>query len=95
MSDLIDRQRALDAFDYWVKSPMVGYSNGLVRLHEMLEEIPSAKPEQKVGHWTREEHPDAMPTFTVTWRCSICGKDQSYGEPPFCPNCGALMERQA
>lgn len=45
MSDLIDRQRALDAFDYWVKSPMIGYSNGLLRLHEMLEEIPPVKPE--------------------------------------------------
>ena len=45
MSDLIDRQRALDAFDYWVKSPMVGYSNGLLRLHEMLEELPQVTQE--------------------------------------------------
>lgn len=47
-------------------------------------------PEQ--GRWTREEHPDAMPTFTVAWRCSVCGEDQSYGESAYCPNCGARME---
>ena len=52
-------------------------------------------PEQKVGYWTEEKHPDAMPTLTTTWCCSVCGKDQGYGEPPFCPNCGAPMERQA
>ena len=48
----------------------------------------------KVGHWTREERPDAMPTFTVVWRCSVCGDTQSYGETKYCPNCGAKMESE-
>lgn len=45
MSDLIDRQSVLNAFDYWVKSPMIGYTNGLVRLREMFEELPSVTQE--------------------------------------------------
>ena len=65
------------------------YEDALKTVAKRLQMLPPVDPEQKAGHWTREEHPDAMPTFTVTWRCSVCGKDQSYGEPPFCPNCGS------
>ena len=85
--DLISRQAVLDEID---KQFDLAKS-----FKQLIKSMPSVKPEQKTGYWTREEHPDAMPTFTVTWRCSVCGEDQSYGEPPFCPNCGAPMERQA
>lgn len=46
MSDLIDRQSVLNAFDYWVKSPMLNYTNGLVRLREMFEELPPVNQTQ-------------------------------------------------
>ena len=85
MSDLIDRQTAIDAMNEWEWQEL--YLP--IHFKQLLENLPPVKPEQKTGHWIREEHPDAMPTFTVTWRCSACGEDQSYGEPPFCPNCGS------
>lgn len=49
MSDLIDRQSVLNTFDYWVKSPMIGYTNGLVRLREMFEELPPVIPAEKIS----------------------------------------------
>lgn len=60
-----------------------------------LKAMPPIKPDQKTGHWTREEHPDAMPGCRFMWRCSRCDFAQSYGETPFCMECGAPMEKQA
>ena len=84
--DAISRQAVLDKEVYTETSD--GWTGWTVDVND-IKALPPVRPEQKTGHWIREEHPDAMPTFTVTWRCSVCGKDQSYGEPPFCPNCGS------
>ena len=95
MSDLIDRQSVLNAFDYWVKSPMIGYTNGLVRLREMFEELPPVNPEQKIGHWIMSEDGLCRPI------CDKCGAHPWKGYIPttkeatevfkYCPNCGAKM----
>ena len=96
--DCISRQAAIDAADKVIERDTSGNNDvvkAMIAWSAYIKGLPPVKPEQKVGHWTREEHPDAMPTLTTTWCCSVCGKDQGYGEPPFCPNCGAPMERQA
>lgn len=93
MGDLIDRQRALDAFDYWVKSPMIGYSNGLLRLHEMLEELPSVTQEPKTGHWIELDN-----CSNSGYYCSECQKrvvkegwSDTVKTIKYCPNCGCKM----
>lgn len=59
-----------------------GFRNGK-RLAELAEEI-----EPKKGKWVEDEYWD--------YKCSACGKgidDEIYLFMPYCPNCGARMER--
>lgn len=105
MSDLIDRQRALDAFDYWVKSPMVGYSNGLVRLHEMLEEIPPAKQEPCTDAISRELALEKMADYVASGYADSAEDFEEYSKiicqlPPVTPvkkqePCEDAISRQA
>ena len=101
MSDLIDIQAAIEAAiktlermaEFETNEKMLGaLDHDGEEIMAAIMDLPTAKPEHKTGHWTREERPNAMPTFTVVWRCSVCGDTQSYGETKYCPNCGAKME---
>ena len=82
MSDLIDRQAAIDLFKKW--QPYMA-----TRIHEFEKELYALPPvEQKQGKWiltADKEH----------GRCSNCGHEEylvdghsSYG---WCSNCGAKM----
>lgn len=86
MSNLIDRQDALDAV------------NDCGICIQKILDIPSAEPERKRGEWVKEEHTYSGPT-TYNYVCSACGalggswlrglpKNLMY---PFCPFCGADM----
>lgn len=94
MSDLIDRQSVLNAFDYWVKSPMIGYTNGLVRLREMFEELPPVTPAEKVGRWIKIDD-----CSNSGYYCSECRKrvvKEGWSDTvkiiKYCPNCGCAMK---
>ena len=86
MSDLIDRQQAID--DIWTVSPLAHLDREWI--DRWLRQLPSAQP--KKGRWISA---DAI-FGGVPFYCSECGentRDTVMGEPRwnFCPNCGADM----
>lgn len=50
--------------------------------------------DEPVGVWVHEYDEKGLPTFKHQWRCPVCGKAQTYGEPPHCPFCGARVAYQ-
>ena len=91
MSDLIDRQAAIDALIR--KKQPVNNNDGSVTItiltdsviKDVLKELPSAEREK--GRWEVAIGYD--PKRSVM--CSECRR-MSYEPTPFCPNCGAEME---
>lgn len=85
MSDMISREAAIDALhqqfadgfeeDRWWNSTHV---------LAVLNDLPSAKPEQKTGEWIK--------TDETGWfgKCSKCGTVTDY-DFPYCPYCGTKM----
>lgn len=61
------------------------------RIDVWMNEVPSAQPEQKHGRWEKRYISD----YRFQYYCSECGMIQVYGEPNYCPNCGARMEEQS
>ena len=83
--DVIYRQEAIDALvkrthlpweDLKILNPML----------EVLEQIPSAEPKRKMGHWIVRNEYSMRPIL-----CSECGEWQS-SRSKFCPECGAQMD---
>ena len=65
MSDLIDRQDAIDAMIVL----------GVKRAIPILETLPFAEPEQKKGHWIDTDN------YYQRWKCSECGCHTRDAEP--------------
>lgn len=93
MSDLIDRQKAIDEIN------KLEYPSSLVDVKRIIVDLPSAQSERKKGKWIhgREVYREYMGATLMTvhyshWECSVCGY-QAENEPvwKFCPNCGAYM----
>jgi len=84
MSDLIDRQAAIDAINRAVTKEAARWS---------VEELPSAQPERKKGEWIPAF--DGKFTGGAYWfSCSNCKRivpDVRNGGWNYCPNCGADM----
>lgn len=84
MTDLISRQDAIDALNRTGDEILPG---GILRgtVYRILENLPSAQPERKKGKWYEDEE------------VGLCKCDQCHGvnliHTPFCPMCGAKMER--
>ena len=77
MSDLISRQMVLDLCH--------NHINGTVDANDIAR-LPSA---EKIGHWILDETDNSV-------KCDKCGcniypNDIMFGEPHYCPNCGAKM----
>lgn len=104
MTDLIDRQKAIDAvLDLSEKlSDEMLFIDAIV---DEIENVPSADPERKKGKWIEISWSEPDPNVCCTpyaiqsAKCSICGKYHStlylYSLDyfPYCPNCGAAMTR--
>lgn len=113
MNDMIYRQEAIDAIENieWyhlnTKGEMESGANSAEHqawykaddIYKVLEELPSAQPEQKVGKWIIATGM-MPPEFHGHHCCSECGNFANM-EPPFgnqedlskfCPNCGVKME---
>lgn len=101
MSDLIDRQAAIEALGEQPLAWEQGeYEDGLIAQWESdveaIKNLPPAQPEQRTGRWIPADSQCGI-------RCSICGVpvddfchsidyiDLDY-EPNFCPNCGLPMK---
>ena len=100
MSDLIDRQAAID--DLW---SIYGIDDVLCMdaVVDMLENLPSSDTEQRAenAQWIEREVFDNVDYEIPQWqsmKCSNCGKYHTtpykYKLNPaqYCPNCGARME---
>ena len=57
-----------------------------------LEERPTDEP---VGTWIEENvEPDiVLSPHGHRWRCPICTHWQAYGNPKYCPDCGARLNK--
>ena len=107
MSDLIRREDAIDALLEKGQSSR-RYKIGEIwelnfdEIREALATVPSAEPEQKVGHWV---YKDGVRGFGIgAWCCSECGEENEslpfhkcrnpyeYGASRYCACCGAMME---
>lgn len=79
MSDLIDRQAAIDA----LSTP-----HGILYPIRTVEELPSVQSEPKTGWWMEF----ARPWYQCS-ECGAVRKNLSFMEN-YCPNCGAKMEAE-
>ena len=99
MSDLISRQVSIDEW----KNDFKGYINALNipkddynGIMEYIDELPSAQPEPKTGHWILSDvqSEEELRNNNYLYYCSECGKGDVHSksvEVPFCWHCGAKM----
>ena len=106
MSELIERQQAIDAvMEYgaiWMEYTDAmdkgeiaqrALNNAKSTMIRILKELPSVQPEPKEGHWIRSDC-----VLDVECKCSACGykdfvspHDTYWFKRNYCPNCGAKM----
>lgn len=79
---------------------MLLYIGSLFCDHEDKEEINEALAlaivalKKSQGEWIDVPvEPDLLYNTGVKFTCSVCGRGNCYGRPPFCMYCGAKMER--
>ena len=92
MSDLIERQKAVDAIQHRadiVDSVYSAFWEGLIIAQDIVKNIPSAGPERKKGKWQCRKGADC-------WECSEChavleNDDLGMHNFYFCYHCGANM----
>lgn len=90
MSDLIDRQAAIDAlrevYEYEYPTASGGFDEYATKLvPNTLKNLPSAQPERKKGKWILKPY-----IYGVAY-CSECDYAQYINNTNYCPNCGADM----
>ena len=84
MSDLIDRQVAIDAIrgadgvvHYWSKQNAI----------KVLEDLPSAQPGQNIAHKIN------LHQYPAAWICSSCGSKHFDFSDKYCSYCGADVRK--
>lgn len=94
--DLISRKAAIEIVEGYNKShmflehqPMLGAASIIIELND----LPSAQPERKTGHWIKTARCGRV------YYCDQCrnyldfdGVNVGRGSANFCPNCGADMK---
>ena len=93
MSDLIDREAALNCFHAWVDNYGDVHTPDEIPEYRAIEDLPSAQPERKKGKWIDETF---KPWGLVyhPYKCDQCG-EHSEADSNFCPNCGADMRGES
>ena len=79
MSDLIDRQAAIEAVSESLRNIFEEHDDVA---RKIINKVPSAEPERKKGKWE-----------VTAWyiKCSECGECFMLIPQNFCPDCGADM----
>lgn len=86
MSDLIERQKAIDAAHYYIES---GYKCDI--FHE-LKDIPSVEPERTAKvECIAEVYKDEIVDHYLSGMCGICG-ESTYDRAKYCSWCGARLD---
>ena len=82
MSDLIERQAAIDA--------VMRNAYNTQRIYEAIKALPPAQPERLKGHWIPldEDSDEYECDVCRTTYDTVCG---TFDLPDFCPHCGADM----
>jgi predicted RNA-binding Zn-ribbon protein involved in translation (DUF1610 family) len=108
MSDLIDRQAVLEAFQRLCDVCGEGekYNGIMCRTCSLddgiciIEDMPSAEiPERKKGKWVERKVYSMTIMDYQHAKCSVCGKylttpyQYYFDEFKYCPNCGSEMTR--
>ena len=90
MSDLIDREEALECFHCWIDKHGDVHEPDEMPEYQRIEALPSAQPMRKRGKWRRRLVDNG---FNADWHCSECGWKTAIEEHGYnyCPNCGADM----
>jgi len=102
MSELIDRQAAIDAIDFEIVhmttycdgknegNPLAQYNKGLEDGKKAIEALPTVQPEPHEGHWIE----GGIYRGVIECYCSECGQLMTTAATVrmnYCPNCGAKM----
>ena len=99
MSEYIDRKKLLEELN---QAPAY-FDNGDIRygidiaFSEVLKQPIADVQEVKHGYWEDKFNRNRMATQTF---CSVCGKHSGIGgidsnrHKPYCPNCGAKMDKE-
>ncbi len=78
-NDLVSKDAVIDAVDKHTFETDEGLCLD-EDISIILEDLPSAQPEQKRGRW-------------IDGECSACGYGvEPWNNTPYCPNCGAYNE---
>ena len=107
MSELIDRQAAIDAIDFEIVhmttycdgknegNPLAQYNKGLEDGKKAIEALPTVQPEPHEGEWEQVSAQRYFMSASYFYRCSACGVN-NVRNTNYCPHCGAKMkgERQ-
>ena len=95
MSDLIERQAAIDAVNnaFDRETLLTGFVRSIAV--RAIRDMPSAQPEPKEGKWEQVSAQRYFTSASYFYRCSVCGENNPRNTK-YCPNCGAKMkgERQ-
>ena len=83
MDDMISRQAAIDV----VMEKGKRIPTYAILCKDAIENLPSAQPERKTGHWIPQEGWDGDELY----ECSECGFATIYEGRKTCPSCNAEM----
>ena len=93
MSDLIDRQAAIDAMaELQGKAITMGEFKGISKAWNRITELPPAELERKKGKWENYIADTGVEHWRVI-RCSECEK-VAIERYNYCPHCGAHMREE-
>ena len=99
VEDCISRQEARNALLYKGQhntryKPGQTWELNLFEIEEVLNELPSVTPKQKIGHWIVDVDRWGDVVTTVNgYRCSECNAFNT-DKDNYCPNCGARLESE-
>ncbi len=92
--DTISRREAIKMFTYNYKGERIQDYDcdnfpvqiAMKTVKEMLRELPSVKPVEKVGHWIETK----KSWMLYKWECSECKTSERF-KYNYCPSCGSRM----
>ena len=92
MDDLISRQAMLDGIDKLIK---IHFDRTVVlyKARKVAEDLPSAQPERKTGHWIPTTNGKGRHECSRCHEYAPCYQDGSEHLSTFCVLCGAKMDR--